>query len=129
MQIINPVTSLSYRLTDIPLVKGSNTWRLKIELQNGSFIYSDLQTVYYLLPAEYLVFPNPLRITEQLNVIASDASDRLMVLYNFAGQKIRQYQLHESTETVSLPPLQRGLYFIIIYKDGRKEFRQPVIVH
>jgi hypothetical protein len=128
LQTIEPVSNLHYYVTGVALTTGSNTWRLKAELQNGSWVYSEPATVYYLQAAQYLVFPNPIRSTEQLRIVAADAGNRQLLLYNSLGQNLRQYNLSETTETISFPPLAKGMYFILIQKNGAVEFRSPLII-
>src|SRR4029078_12029861 len=57
-QIVNP-SSLLYNLTDASLKKGSNIYRVKLELAGGKVIYSSIETVYYFNGTEFIVYPNP----------------------------------------------------------------------
>jgi hypothetical protein len=128
LQTIQPVTSLQYAITDNALHHGANTYRIKIELQNGAVIYSDPQTIYYFLHSKYLVFPNPAKTGGSLQVVTEDPDQVRLVLFNTLGQKLLEQNLNETTEHISLQGLQRGLYFIMILKKGKKDFTGSLIV-
>lgn len=129
LKTFQPVTELTFSLVDNNLADGVNTYRVKIELTNGKIIYSDPQSIYYFLTTRYIVFPNPVKKTGALSVLTKEEPvNTYLLLFNAVGQQVLQYRLTQTVETISLPGLQGGIYFILIKKNGKKEFTGKVIV-
>jgi hypothetical protein len=126
---VQPVTTLAFEWVDKNLVDGVNMYRVAIELNNGKIIYSDPQSIYYFLTTRYLIFPNPVKVTGSLWVLTKEEPENTyLLLFNTLGQKVLQYQLSQTVETVPLNGLKSGLYFILIQKNGKKEFTGKVMV-
>jgi hypothetical protein len=129
LQTFQPVTSLTFAFTDRNLADGVNTYRVKIELNNGKIIYSDPQSVYYFLTTRYIIFPNPVRSTGNLTVLTKEEPENTyLLLFNTIGQQVLQYRLTNTVESVPLPGLKNGIYFMLIRKNGKKEFGGKVMV-
>jgi hypothetical protein len=129
LQTIQPVTKLYYEMTDKNLVDGVNTYRVKIELNNGMIIYSNPQSIYYFITTRYLIFPNPVKVTGSLSVLTREEPvNTYLLLYNTLGQQVLQYRLQQTVETVPLHGLKSGVYFVMIRKNGKKEFMSKVMV-
>jgi len=121
--------NLAFEYTDNNLVDGVNTYRVKIELINGKAIYSDQQSVYYFLTTRYIIFPNPVRSTGPLMVLMKEEpANTYLLLFNSMGQQVLQYRLTQTVESITLPNLQSGIYFMQIKKNGKKEFMGKVMV-
>lgn len=129
LKTIQPVTALSFEMADKNLVDGVNTYRVKIELANGKIIYSSSESIYYFLTTRYLIFPNPVKVSGYLSVLAKDEPENTyLLLFNPLGQKVLQYRLTQTVETVPLQGLKNGIYFALIQKNGKKEFTGKVMV-
>ena len=126
---VQPVTTLAFEWVDRNLVDGVNTYRVAIELSNGKIIYSDPQSIYYFLTTRYIIFPNPVKVTGSLWVLTKEEPENThLLLFNTLGQQVLQYRLSQTVETVPLNGLKNGLYFILIQKNGKKEFTGKVMV-
>jgi hypothetical protein len=129
LQSFQPVTSLFYNWTDKNLVDGVNTYRVKIELNNGMVIYSNPQSIYYFLTTRYLIFPNPVKVTGTLSVFTKEEpQNTYLLLYNTLGQQVLQYRMQQTVEMIPLYGLKSGVYFVMIKKNGKKEFTSKVMV-
>jgi len=129
LQVIQPVTSLDYEVTDNNLADGTNTYRAKIELINGQVVYSDPASVYYFLNIRYIIFPNPVKSTATLQVFSKeDPQNTQLLLYNVLGQKVLQYNMTYTAESIPLSGLKSGIYFIVILKNGKKDYTGKVMV-
>jgi hypothetical protein len=129
LQVIQPVTNLEYEVNDNNLADGTNTYRAKIELINGQAIYSDPASVYYFLNTRYIIFPNPVKTTGTLQVFTKqDPQNTQLLLYNALGQKVLQYNMTYMAESIPLAGLKNGIYFIVILKNGKKDFTGKVMV-
>jgi len=129
LKVIQPVTSLEYEVMDNNLADGTNTYRAKIELVNGGVVYSDPASVYYFLKIHYIVFPNPVKNTGTLQVFTKeDPQNTQLLLYNVLGQKVLQYTMTYMAESIPLSGLKNGIYFIVILKNGKKDYTGKVMV-
>lgn len=129
LQTTQPVTTLNFELGDNNLTDGVNTYRVKIGLTNGLFITSEPQSIYYFLTTRYIIFPNPARTNSTLTVLMKDEpQNAYLQLFNSLGQKVLQQRLTQTAESIPLSKLKGGIYFVIIQKNGKKEFASKVMV-
>jgi hypothetical protein len=129
LQTIQPVTTLNFELGDNNLADGVNTYRVKIGLNNGLFITSDPQSIYYFLITRYIIFPNPAHINSTLSVLMKEEpQNTYLLLFNSLGQQVLQQRLTQTVESIPLNKLRGGIYFVIIKKNGKKEFTGKIMV-
>jgi hypothetical protein len=129
LQTIQPVTTLDFEIADNKLSDGVNTYRVKVTLANGLSITSEPQSIYYFLTTRYLIFPNPVKATSTLSVLTKEEPENTwLLMFNTLGQKALQYRLTQIVENVPLNRLKAGIYFVIIQKNGKKEFTGRVMV-
>ncbi len=130
LQTIQPVTTLDFETADNKLADGVNTYRVKVTLMNGLSINSEPQSIYYFLTTRYLIFPNPVSATGTLSVLTKEEPENgtWLLLFNALGQKALQYRLTQTVENIPMNRLKAGIYFVIIQKNGKKEFTGRVIV-
>lgn len=128
LTIIPANSNLIYNFTDNNLQKGGNIYRVAIVLNNGQKIFSHLGTVYYLSNSPYLIFPNPASRNAPLQIHSPDLQPRQLVIFNNSGQKIKQQTLNNLVSTISLSAFQKGLYFILILKEGKKDYSGHLVI-
>ncbi|AEW00949.1 hypothetical protein A4D02_13410 [Niastella koreensis] len=129
LQSFQPVTTLYFNHTDKNLKDGVNTYRVKIELNNGMVIYSNPESIYYFLTTRYLIYPNPVKVTGYLSVLTKEEpQNTYLILYNTLGQQVLQYRMQQTIEMVPLYGLKSGVYFVMIKKNGKKEFTSKIMV-
>jgi hypothetical protein len=86
--------------------------------------------VYYFLNTRYIIFPNPVKTTGTLQVFTKqDPQNTQLLLYNALGQKVLQYNMTYMAESIPLAGLKNGIYFIVILKNGKKDFTGKVMVY
>ncbi|MGB8195010.1 MAG: S8 family peptidase, partial [Chitinophagaceae bacterium] len=125
--ITNPGT-LQFNLTDATLHTGVNMYRIVLQLADGRTIYSNTELVYYLGNLNYIVYPNPARITNGFRILQKEPVEIIVVIHDMAGRKLKE-ELHSGLiNYVSTVNLQKGLYVISIMKDGKKEFTGKIVV-
>lgn len=129
LQTIEPVNNLQYGLTDNILQRGANSYRLKIQRTDGSVIYSQPETVYNFGDAAYMLFPNPVAGGSLLNVLTATPGNSTLTFYNSSGQQVLHRPLQELHEQVPLRTLQKGVYFYLIRKDGKKEQTGNILIY
>lgn len=129
LQTFQPVTTTVFQFADNNLVDGVNTYRVKIELTNGQIIESDPQSIYYFITTRYIIFPNPVKTTGSLWVYTKEEPQNThLLLFNTLGQQVLQYRLLQTVEAIPLYGLKSGIYFILIKKNGKKDFTGKVMV-
>ncbi len=119
---------LQYNVADNQLSKGVNTYRAKLELSNGAIIYSEPETIYYLNKSNYLIYPNPVRQQQPFNIISSELGNAVFQLFNAYGQKVLEKTLFNLYEQTGTGQLGKGIYFFIIWKDGKKDMTGKLII-
>ena len=120
-QIVNP-SSLLYNLIDASLKKGSNIYRVKLELTGGKVIYSSIETVYYFNGTEFIVYPNPASQYEPITILSDNQFEpATLQVINMQGQKI--YEMKLDNVSNQLPPgrLSKGLNLLRIIKKDQKD--------
>jgi hypothetical protein len=120
-QIISP-SSLLFNLTDGSLKKGSNIYRVKLELAGGKVIYSSIETVYYFNGTEFIVYPNPASQYEPITILSDNPFEpATLQVINMQGQKIYEMKLDDVSS--QLPPgrLSKGLNLLRIIRKDQKD--------
>ena len=128
-QTINNINGTNFSLTDNKLVRGANIYRLKILLSNGNTIYSNPETVYYFENTDYLLFPNPVPAQSKwLQVLSRDLLKGEIDIYNISGQLVLRRLLNSPFESLSIYHLQKGVYFVRIRQEGKKDYTGKILV-
>jgi hypothetical protein len=128
IQTFTPDGSLNYKYDDNALIKGGNTYRVKVELNNGQIVTGDDVTIYYFENSEYLVFPNPVKRETGFTILSSSLESSFIQLYTASGQLVLQQQLNNFSERINTSALQKGLYFYRMLRDNKKVAHGKIIV-
>jgi hypothetical protein len=120
--------SLLFNFTDNNLRKGGNTYRAAIVLENGQKIYTQATTIFHFAQSPYLIFPNPASPNTLLQIHSPDLQPRQLILYDSRGLKVLQTPLTNLVSAVSLTALTKGVYFIMIMKEGEKDYSGSIII-
>lgn len=126
---IEPVNDLDYYLTDTSLVKGTNRYRVKVVIENGSVIYSTQETVYNLSNSNYLVYPNPAGQDQTLTILANDFDKTLFQLFGIDGRKVAEKRLNNPLEKMSVSHCGKGVYFFVIVHNGVRVESGKLIIY
>lgn len=110
------LTSEQIDFLDAQPRQGLNTYRVRIQFTNGEEIVSNLSSDYYLTEIPFLLFPNPIRVGEDLQIIAKQFINQQVQLdfYKQDGAKVFTQQLYSDREFITIPPLASGLYLYTI---------------
>ena len=113
-----------YRATDDTPLPGENFYRIKQIYDNGSFLYSDPQRVWYGIdPAEVIPFPNPASDLLYLPLQNYADTPTALTIYDTFARPVRFYVLPEPgtiPEEIDLTGLPDGLYYVTIEAEGRR---------
>ena len=118
IQQLSPVNTMAPSFTDGQLQQGLNIYRIRIELNGGTAIYSQTATIYYIPNSDFVIFPNPVQLGQMLYVLPADFSQavRLQVI-NSLGQKIYESVVDDLPTPVPTNKLSKGFYLFRFIKE------------
>lgn len=122
-------TALQILFSDVSPTAGTNTYRARLEMENGTMLYGEPVHVYFAGTAGYLVLPNPLTPGQVLTVLArlSDDIPRLF-LYDVLGRLVLEQKLEAERTQVSLPVLPPGCYVWMVVGERSERLAQGKLV-
>ena len=130
IQQITNINNTDIRFTDALLIKGVNSYRIKLELTGGGTIYSSIETVYNFTNADYIIYPNPVSQHQFLNILSNDALVKATLqVFNSAGQKAGEYSIKDVVTSIATGKLSKGLYYFRFIKAGAKDNVIKVIIY
>lgn len=129
VQTLVPPLQTITNITDANLTRGVNNYQLQIKLTNGAIIYSNIESVYYFPDVPVIVYPNPARQNQPVNIIVQTPGIYSIIIYDAGGRMI----LSQSLDAIyqQLPPLRlsKGFYLAKIILQDAKPFVQKLIVY
>lgn len=108
--------------------QGVNTYRIKLELDNGQVIYSNQETVYYAGISNYVIYPNPVRQSNSVNIISTEINGSSIQLFNSVGIKVLEKELDDIVVSISTASLPKGVYFIRITKAEKRVHISKLVI-
>lgn len=111
---------IAFQYADANLEAGINTYRARIDLKNGTSIYTEPADVYYQGDAGFFIFPNPVSLSESLNVLSRGGNELRFILFDGLGREVLDYQLIAGFETPPLQKLAAGVYHFVIFDANTK---------
>lgn len=126
IETISNASTLKYEFTDPNLLKGSNTYRVRINLADGKVIYSEPETIFYLPGTSFLIYPNPAKW--DFKIFSRDTDNADLIIYNSIGQRVFVGKINSSLQTFQVPHLKRGLHFIIIMQSNKKIYQGSLVL-
>ena len=122
-------TNLQVQFTDNNLNKGMNTYRIKLQLSNGDTFYSNPETIYYFDKENYIVFPNPASQQQPISIAVKNVADAWMQVYSATGAKLFEMLLDDRVNSIAAGKLKKGIYFIRIIQNNKKEYSSQLVVY
>jgi hypothetical protein len=129
LQIINNISGLQFGYVDNGVTKGLNVYRAKIELTNGTVIYSETVTVYYFADNVYILYPNPAQQDHPITILSIDPQITELQVFNSVGQKIYDKKLDQLANEIPPGKLSKGFYFLRIVKDNKTQTVLRLVVY
>lgn len=108
--------ALGYQFTDPNPSKGIQFYRAKLITANNTIVYSNPASVNYLLPNQFVVYPNP--VSNILNVLGGDINNYQFKLYDSVGKLSMNADLTQLQSTIQLT-VSPGLYIYVILLNGK----------
>jgi len=126
-----------YRETDFEIEylepdpdNGFNSSRAIIYFSNGERIVSEIQSAYFVNSSPYIVYPNPLIVSEDLRVFAKEKDPNAIIeFYNAQGQEQLSFPIPNDRNFLDLSVLNSGLYFYIIRNEELSISQGKILIH
>jgi hypothetical protein len=131
-QTIHTITapnSLIMNFTDSSLTQGANYYRVLIQLANGQFITTPVDIVYYLPGNPVLIYPNPARSMQPINMVTGEPGKYTVMVYDMNGRMIKEVWVENMIEPLPALQLKAGMYVIRIISEDNKIYHQKLIVY
>jgi hypothetical protein len=128
LQTVNSIQGLDLSYLDRAITQGLNIYRAKIELLNGTIIYSETTTIYYANDP-YVIFPNPVPQYHDVTIITNSPDVAHLQIFNSTGMKVLEQTLNDVSNTVSTNKLGKGIYLFRVIKDGELQQILKLIVY
>ena len=117
LQTNNSIQGLDFSYTDNAPKHGLNNYRVRIELLNGTVIYSDSTTLYNA-GEPYLVYPNPVPRYHDVIIINNSPDISQVQIFNSTGMKVFEQTLSDWSNTISTNKLSKGIYLLRMVGSG-----------
>ncbi len=111
-----------YSITDNNPLSGTSYYRLKQVDYNGEEFFSDVRAVHIDDRSELLVYPNPVKAGQHLNVISDHEEDADLFIFNIQGQLVMQAKMKNGMSEINIDELQKGTYICYLSKEKPKHF-------
>lgn len=119
---------LAFTFVDSSLTRGVNQYRLQLTLSNGQAIYSNEVKLYHFVHGEVIVYPNPVRQQDPVNIITSMAGRMVIQVYNESGVMVYTRKLNSLSQQIPPFALSKGLYIIKVISDDGQTSQQKLVV-
>jgi hypothetical protein len=124
---IAPVTDKQLSITTTA-GKGLSTFRARVELQNGQVYYTQPENVIQFADQSWYVFPNPLKQGATLHLLSAETDAVVFQLFDLFGRKVFEYKADAYLNHLTLPPLQKGIYYYILQKNGLRQLSHKLVI-
>lgn len=122
----NPNTGFQYEFVDSTATANTIFYRLQVLNRDGSFSYSSIRIIKKNNLRSFIIYPNPSH--GLLTILLKDFVNPIqLIIYDFAGRKVRQQNLDQQLTNISLPTF-KGVYFLQLNDGGKNVGREKVIV-
>lgn len=116
----SPSISTNLAFVDPAPNEGFNTYQIKIQLENGTEILSQPIDIIFLNKEQYFVYPTIISERKEINIESKTPTETIFSLFNLSGQLVLETTFNESSSTIDVSRLEKGIY---IYNIGTKDKR------
>jgi hypothetical protein len=129
VQTIQQPATLQLSFSDNSLKRGINYYRLRLTLDDGTVIDSEIIPVYYFPDAPVIVYPNPATQNQQLKLLSQVAGRYTVGVYDATGRLLQTVRLMEAENRLPFKALAKGLYFLRITDETGTVSVQKVVIY
>ncbi|MEO8582940.1 MAG: S8 family peptidase [Flavitalea sp.] len=120
-----PIISYS----DADLEKGVNSYRAAITLNDGSIIYSETEFILYFPGQPVIIYPNPVKQHQPINIIAKEPGIYSYTIHDMNGRFYAGGNLTDILYRKSSMNLAKGIYAVQITSSEGRIFTQKLVVN
>ncbi len=106
---LTSLNALTYEFLDADFPSGNLEYQVEISLQDKTKILSDVVQVIVEEKGKLLLYPNPVSVNEDLNILSQGEGSRFHV-FDLLGKLVFEIELQKTTEAVDVISLPAGLY-------------------
>lgn len=128
LRTVTAPSMTTFTFTDSALTRGLNQYRVQITLNSGQTIYSNEVTAYHFVYGEVIVYPNPARQHEGVNILTSLGGRVMIEVYSETGALVYSTRLNTLVQQIPPNKLSKGLYIIKVVTDGGETSFQKLVV-
>ncbi len=122
------ISALQLDFSDLNLIPGINTYRIRINLAGGGVAYSSIESLFYFRDGDYVIYPNPALQNETINIAQFSVDDAVMQVFNATGIKVFEKLLDDRVNTIPPNTLSKGVHFIRVIKNNKPDKSLKLIV-
>ena len=127
---VQPILETRVNLRSLPLPPGVHDFRLILRQFGGDSIISEPVRVWYVPDNDMLVYPNPVRPADALNVLVRQDQAYVLRIVDMAGRTWLDRESESYPETVPVSGLPAGIYVALVtYVDGTRLRELFQVVH
>ncbi|CAA9272458.1 MAG: hypothetical protein AVDCRST_MAG56-3147 [uncultured Cytophagales bacterium] len=114
VQSVSPVNALTMTFADPMPARGVNRYRVRIENVRNEIYYSGEESVFYVRQDQIMVFPNPVRGGQPVNVAGEwgAAPDTYYRLYDHLGKLLFERWETGTLHQIPTHGLRKGIYLL-----------------
>ncbi|HEY9048768.1 MAG TPA: S8 family peptidase [Ohtaekwangia sp.] len=116
---VSAINGTVYEYTDATLQRGTNHYRVQIQLNDGTSIYTEVAEIYYSDDQTFTVYPNPVDALKQEVVLLTDGDDLAIEFYDANGKVSKREIVYGSFFRFPVTDLRQGLYFYRIFRHAK----------
>jgi hypothetical protein len=119
-------TSISH--VDSDLHQGLNTYQALVYLNDGTIVYSNPETIYFLNDKAHIVFPNPVTWGTDISIVSEQPDDETALIYDNQGRLLVNMVIVEKVQKLPTASFPSGMYHLRILSRDKPPVRYSIIV-
>ena len=116
-----------YSVNDMNPEDGENKYRITLKRADGSSIKKEITVLYYK-PAYCKIFPNPSNGVVNIFMNDEPKNELDIQLYNGLGSLVHREKSNSQNTQMDFSQLTPGMYMIVVFQKGKREFKQTIII-
>jgi hypothetical protein len=119
-------TSISHVDSDIH--QGLNTYQALVYLNDGTIVYSNPETIYFLNDKAHIVFPNPVTRGTDISIVSEQPDDETALIYDNQGRLLVNMVIVEKVQKLPTASFPSGMYHLRVLSRDKPPARYSFIV-
>jgi hypothetical protein len=119
---------LDWQFPDANLHPGINTYRARIELENGQTVLTQSSSVYAAATQAYWLFPNPVQRGQDLFLLSQQFSGQTVRIFDALGREVTKTTLQSEVEILETTQLAAGVYQVVVLEGAKWVGQRRLVV-